>query len=86
MVACHPFAATMSHVSLPAHERYAAADQRKGARLKCICSVHKGWNVIDTASNYRSGRAELAVGHALRSLFTANVGVSRDMLFIRSAH
>lgn len=24
------------------------------------------------------------MGHALRSLFTANVGISRDMLFIRS--
>ena len=48
-----------------------------------LCSVHKGWNCIDTASNYRSGKAELAVGHALRSLFTANVGISRDMLFLR---
>lgn len=48
-----------------------------------LCSVHKGWNCIDTASNYRSGRGELAVGYALRSLFTANVGISRDMLFIR---
>lgn len=48
-----------------------------------LCSVHKGWNCIDTASNYRSGRGELAVGYALRSIFTANVGISRDMLFIR---
>ena len=55
----------------------------RATRICFGCSVHKGWNCIDTASNYRSGRAEVAVGHALRSLFTANVGITRDMLFIR---
>lgn len=45
--------------------------------------MHKGWNCIDTASNYRSGRAEVAVGDAVRSLRAANVGITRDMLFIR---
>ena len=49
------------------------------------CSVHKGWNCIDTASNYRDGRGETATGYALRSLRTANVGITRDMLFIRCA-
>ena len=49
------------------------------------CSVHKGWNCIDTASNYRDGRGEIATGYALRSLRTANVGITRDMLFIRCA-
>ena len=47
--------------------------------------MHKGWNCIDTASNYRDGRGEIATGYALRSLRTANVGITRDMLFIRCA-
>ena len=47
------------------------------------CSVNRGWNVIDTASNYRGGRAEKAVGHALLALRTASVGITRGMLFVR---
>lgn len=38
--------------------------------------------MIDTASNYRWGRAELAIGYALNSLRLAASGVQRDMLFI----
>lgn len=46
-----------------------------------ITSVHKGWNVIDTASNYRGGRGEKAVGHALTAL-RHKLGLTREMLFI----
>eukprot|EP00198_Chlamydomonas_reinhardtii_P002917 XP_001692253.1 predicted protein [Chlamydomonas reinhardtii] len=59
-----------------------------------VYSVASGWNVIDTASNYRWGRAEAAVGAALDSLLAgASVrdflqdgayaaDVTRGMLFI----
>lgn len=46
-------------------------------------SVNRGWNVIDTAANYRNGRGEQAVGHALLGLRVANVGITRGMLFVR---
>ena len=49
-------------------------------------SVNRGWNCIDTASNYRSGRAEEAVGYALLALRIANVGITRNMLFVSCAH
>ena len=39
-------------------------------------------NVIDTASNYRWGRAELAIGYALNSLQQGTSGIQRSMLFI----
>lgn len=45
-------------------------------------SVNRGWNCIDTASNYRGGRGEQAVGHALLALRIANVGITRNMLFV----
>lgn len=38
--------------------------------------------MIDTASNYRWGRAELAIGYALNSLRTGTSGIQRSMLFI----
>ena len=38
--------------------------------------------MIDTASNYRSGRAELAIGYALNSLLMGISGIQRSMLFI----
>jgi aryl-alcohol dehydrogenase-like predicted oxidoreductase len=44
--------------------------------------VNRGWNCIDTAANYRSGRGEAAVGHALLALRIANVGITRNMLFV----
>ncbi|KXZ45433.1 hypothetical protein GPECTOR_54g173 [Gonium pectorale] len=59
-----------------------------------IASVVAGWNVIDTASNYRWGRAESSIGSALDSLlagakaseFLQEGGISLDvvraMLFI----
>jgi hypothetical protein len=46
-----------------------------------VRSVAEGWNVIDTAANYRAGRAEVAVGRALRALRLTGGG-SRDQLFI----
>ncbi len=49
---------------------------------KCGRSVNRGWNCIDTAANYRSGRGEAAVGHALLALRIANVGITRNMLFV----
>eukprot|EP00798_Chlamydomonas_sp_ICE-L_P031592 gene31592-6786_t len=36
-------------------------------------SVSHGWNVIDTASNYRKGRAEVCVGQALDTLLAGNL-------------
>ncbi|GIL60268.1 hypothetical protein Vafri_14898 [Volvox africanus] len=59
-----------------------------------IHSVMSGWNVIDTASNYRWGRAETSIGAALASLLAGSSTVSflqeseytrditRSMLFI----
>lgn len=60
-----------------------------------VYSVVKGWNVIDTASNYRWGRAEVSVGHALDALLAGAAAsdflqkggaydgdITRDMLFI----
>lgn len=41
----------------------------------------RGLNVIDTASNYRGGRGERAVGYALTALHE-QLGLSREMLFI----
>ena len=41
----------------------------------------QGRNVIDTAINYRDGRAEKAVGRALQTLIKMP-GFSRDMLFV----
>ncbi len=54
-------------------------------RIGCLCphSVHRGWNCIDTASNYRDTRAERSVGAALNALFSGKVGITRDMLLIR---
>ena len=43
-------------------------------------SVARGWNVIDTARNYRRGRAEAAVGEALMTL--TRQGLRREQLFI----
>ncbi|KAL4440685.1 hypothetical protein ABPG77_000394 [Micractinium sp. CCAP 211/92] len=43
-------------------------------------AVHR-WNVIDTAANYRWGRAEVAVGAALRALRTLG-GAAREQLFV----
>ena len=48
------------------------------ARLQSIAS---GWNVIDTAANYRGGRAETAVGRALHALRLLG-DAERDQLFI----
>ena len=31
-------------------------------------SVNAGWNVIDTAANYRGGRAEASIGEAVQAL------------------
>ena len=42
---------------------------------------HRGWNVIDTASNYRGGRGERAIGYALTALHD-QLGLTREMLFI----
>ncbi|GIL80448.1 hypothetical protein Vretimale_16092 [Volvox reticuliferus] len=59
-----------------------------------IHSVMNGWNVIDTASNYRWGRAETSIGAALASLLAGTVtgdflqeseysqDITRSMLFI----
>ena len=43
-------------------------------------SVARGLNVIDTARNYRRGRAEAAVGEALATLTSR--GLRREQLFI----
>eukprot|EP00879_Flechtneria_rotunda_P016525 GHRR01017294.1.p1 GENE.GHRR01017294.1~~GHRR01017294.1.p1 ORF type:complete len:503 (+),score=147.23 GHRR01017294.1:667-2175(+) len=68
-----------------------ATDEQVLAAL--MYSVARGWNVIDTAANYRNGRAESAVGHALSLLLAGNEAsqfppgraeVTRDMLFISS--
>ncbi|KAJ8614597.1 hypothetical protein CTAYLR_004943 [Chrysophaeum taylorii] len=45
-----------------------------------VASARAGVNHVDTASNYRKGRGERAVGAALRELFAE--GVSRDELVI----
>ena len=47
------------------------------------CWLCSGWNVIDTASNYRGGRGEKAVGYALAALRN-QPGLTREMLFISS--
>eukprot|EP01025_Chloroclados_australasicus_P034164 TRINITY_DN3499_c0_g1_i1.p1 TRINITY_DN3499_c0_g1~~TRINITY_DN3499_c0_g1_i1.p1 ORF type:complete len:474 (+),score=28.71 TRINITY_DN3499_c0_g1_i1:84-1505(+) len=49
-----------------------------------IKAVSSGINVIDTASNYRNGRAEKSVGDALYSLLNddSKYGFTREMLFI----
>ena len=44
-------------------------------------AAHRGWNVIDTASNYRGGRGERAIGYALTALHD-QLGLTREMLFI----
>lgn len=47
-------------------------------------SVNAGWNVIDTAANYRWGRAEAAIGEAIQAL-RSGLGIStiqRSMLFV----
>lgn len=44
-------------------------------------TAHRGWNVIDTASNYRGGRGERAIGYALTALHE-QLGLTREMLFI----
>ena len=41
----------------------------------------RGWNVIDTASNYRGGRGEKAIGYALTALHE-QLGLMREMLFV----
>ncbi|DBB01812.1 TPA: hypothetical protein ACH3X1_000424 [Trebouxia sp. C0004] len=46
-----------------------------------ISSVQQGWNVIDTASNYRGGHGERAIGYALTGLHE-QLGLTREMLFI----
>eukprot|EP00887_Chlorella_sp_A99_P002680 scaffold6.g2680.t1 len=46
-----------------------------------IRSVAEGINVVDSASNYRSGHGELAVGRALHALRSTS-GVERDQLFV----
>jgi aryl-alcohol dehydrogenase-like predicted oxidoreductase len=44
-------------------------------------SVANGWNVVDTAANYRWGRAERSVGQALLTLRMSGAA-ERDMLFV----
>jgi aryl-alcohol dehydrogenase-like predicted oxidoreductase len=44
-------------------------------------TAHRGWNVIDTASNYRGGRGERAIGYATTALHE-QLGLTREMLFI----
>ena len=47
-----------------------------------LCSnVTRGWNVIDTAHNYRGGRGEKAIGYALTALHE-QLGFTREMVFI----
>eukprot|EP01023_Acetabularia_acetabulum_P009371 TRINITY_DN14197_c0_g1_i1.p1 TRINITY_DN14197_c0_g1~~TRINITY_DN14197_c0_g1_i1.p1 ORF type:complete len:369 (-),score=55.37 TRINITY_DN14197_c0_g1_i1:334-1440(-) len=60
----------------------AATDSQVAAAI--VKAVTTGINVIDTASNYRHGRAEKSVGDALYSLFNDNskYGFKREMLFI----
>eukprot|EP00878_Enallax_costatus_P038896 GHUV01044385.1.p1 GENE.GHUV01044385.1~~GHUV01044385.1.p1 ORF type:complete len:396 (+),score=75.04 GHUV01044385.1:591-1778(+) len=56
-------------------------------------SATRGWNVIDTAANYRDGRAEAAIGRALSTLLVGSAAdmfpdgraeVTRDAVFISS--
>ena len=42
-----------------------ATDQSVAAGI--VMAVHNGWNVIDTASNYRNGRAEVGCSTALQT-------------------
>jgi len=56
----------------------AATDEQVVSAL--LKSVARGWNVIDTARNYRRGRAEAAVGEALVTLTSR--GLRREQLFI----
>ena len=56
----------------------AATDEQVVSAL--LNSVARGWNVIDTARNYRRGRAEAAVGEALVTLVAQ--GLRREQLFI----
>jgi predicted aldo/keto reductase-like oxidoreductase len=44
-------------------------------------SIGGGWNVIDTASNYRDGRAETAIGRALLALRLTG-DAQRSQLFL----
>ena len=47
-------------------------------------SVNAGWNVIDTAANYRGGRAEGAIGEAVQALRSGPgiTTIQRSMLFV----
>jgi len=56
----------------------AATDEQVVSAL--LKSVARGWNVIDTARNYRRGRAEAAVGEALVTLTSR--GLRREQLFV----
>ena len=56
----------------------AATDEQVVSAL--LKSVARGLNVIDTARNYRRGRAEAAVGEALSTLVSQ--GLRREQLFI----
>lgn len=58
-----------------------------------LYSATRGWNVIDTAPNYRDGRAEASIGRALLLLLVGSKAeefpegraeVTRDALFISS--
>ena len=62
-------------ICLFVHSIYCTA-LRNATYAQCVCR-----NVIDTASNYRSGCGEESVGRALQALRTVP-GLTREMLFI----
>jgi aryl-alcohol dehydrogenase-like predicted oxidoreductase len=57
------------------------AVQQKCWEVMFGITAHRGWNVIDTASNYRGGRGERAIGYAMTALHE-QLGLTREMLFI----
>ncbi|CAD7696553.1 unnamed protein product [Ostreobium quekettii] len=55
----------------------------KDVTAAILQSLSRGWNVIDTASNYRHGRAERCVGEVFRALHhVKNQGLRRDSIFL----
>ncbi|GMH42510.1 hypothetical protein BSKO_10429 [Bryopsis sp. KO-2023] len=74
---------TLSTLGVGTYLGSADEDTDNAVASGIVMSIAHGWNILDTASNYRDGRGEKAVGEALKSLvFVTNHGISREMLFI----
>lgn len=74
---------TLSSLGMGTYLGASDADTDEAVTSAVLKSIASGWNVIDTAANYRGGRAETAVGRALQSLRLLG-DAERDQLFISS--